>query len=68
MPDVIRDPGCSNAGAEAADRLREALGHAGFTLPAINADEPVRGTAMVDLGRAPAGLVSRIAEWIAERA
>ncbi|MBQ0983496.1 hypothetical protein KBZ10_02895 [Streptomyces sp. F63] len=32
------------------------------------ADESVRDTAMLDLGRAPAEPVSRIAEWLTERA
>ncbi|WP_254076676.1 hypothetical protein [Streptomyces pacificus] len=57
-----------DAGQDAADRLAKALRDAGFTLPSLGGTYPVQGTPMVELGRARADVISRLAEWIEERA
>ncbi|MDF2259451.1 hypothetical protein [Streptantibioticus ferralitis] len=55
-------------GQVAADKLNAALRDAGFTLPTVRGAYPVLGKAMVSMGNAPADLVTRLAEWLQERA
>ncbi|MET8679671.1 hypothetical protein ABZW18_19375 [Streptomyces sp. NPDC004647] len=55
-------------GREAAVKLNSALRSAGFTLPTVQGTYPVMGRSMVDLGSASADLITRLAEWIEERA
>ncbi|MFI6682530.1 hypothetical protein [Streptomyces sp. NPDC050485] len=57
-----------DAGQDAAEKLAKALGNAGFTLPSLSGTYPVDHTPMVELGRARADVITRLAEWIEERA